>query len=75
MMAQKSKRNLFLIVSGIIILVGIVCFVLAYGISQGWDVLVAWFGSKWAVILYILLGCYGIFVAWLLISDKIKNMD
>lgn len=75
MMAQKSKKNLFLIVSLIVILVGLVCFILAYGISQGWDVLIAWFGSKWAIILYILLGCYALFAGWLLISDKIKNMD
>ena len=75
MMVQKSKkRNLFIIVSLIVIAIGVLCFVLAYGISQGWDVLLAWFRSKWAVMLYILLGCYALLVIWLLIGDKIKEM-
>lgn len=75
MMVQKSKKkNLFIIVSLIVIAIGVFCFVLAYGLSQGWDVLFAWFGSKWAVMLYILLGCYILLVLWLLIGDKIKEM-
>lgn len=74
-MAQKSKNKItiFTIIVAIVLAIGITCFVLAYGLSQGWAAVGAWFGSKWAILLYIALGCYALFVIWVLVMDKIRK--
>lgn len=47
--ARKAKRITILGVLGLL-LVAIVCFVLGFGISEGWEVVGAWFTSKWATL-------------------------
>lgn len=75
MMAPRfKKKHLFLIASAGAIAVGILAFVLAYGISKGWDALGHWFGSSSAIFLYMILGFYLILVAYILISDKVKKL-
>lgn len=77
MMAQVSKtkkKKLFIIVSAAIILFGLFIFILSYGLSKGWSAVGLWFGSKWAILLYIALGLYALFVGWLLLSEKVKNL-
>ena len=74
-MAQVfKKKNLFIIVSAIIVAVGLLAFILAYGLADGWDAVGAWFGSPYAILLYIGLGCYGLLVTWLIVYDKVKRL-
>lgn len=76
-MAQVSKtkkKKLFIIVSAAIILFGLFIFILSYGLSKGWAAVGAWFGSKWAILLYVSIGVYALFVVWLLIAEKVKNL-
>ena len=76
-MAQVSKYKkpkIFIIAVGIAILIGLLAFVLAYGLSQGWDVVAAWFGSKYAFLLYVGLGLYGLLVAYIFIIDWYKRV-
>lgn len=74
MMVRIAKKKTFLIVSIIIVCLGILAFVLAYGLSKGWDVVGAWFSSKYAIILYIVVGCYFAIVLWWIIGERIKNL-
>lgn len=74
MVQQSKKKKTFIIVSLLIIIVGIITFVLAYGLSDGWQAVAEWFVSKYAVMLYIILGCYSLLVLWLIISDRIKKL-
>ena len=71
---QFKKKHLFLIVSAALIVVGILAFVLSYGLSKGWDALGRWFGSNSAILLYMIVGFYLIVVAYILISDKVKKL-
>lgn len=77
MMAQVSKYKkpkIFLIAVGIAIVIGLIIFILAYGLSKGWDEVAWWFGSQYAVILYILVGLYGLLLAYILIMDWYKKI-
>lgn len=78
MMAPVSKKykksKLFVIAIGIAILFGILAFVLAFGIGKGWDVVLAWFSSKYAFLLYVGIGIYLLFVIWILVKDWIKSI-
>lgn len=72
---KKLKKNhLFLIVSIVVILIGTLAFVLAYGLSAGWAALGQWFGSKWAIMLYIGIGIWLVFAAVLLGFERIKKL-
>jgi len=76
-MAQVSKYKkpkIFILVVGVAIIIGIIAFVLAYGIGQGWDVVAAWFGSRYAFLLYVGLGLYGLLVAFIFIMDWYKKL-
>lgn len=72
--SKYKKPKIFLAIVGAAILIGILAFVLAFGIGQGWDVVGAWFGSKYAAILYIGLGVYGLLVAYIFIMDWYKGI-
>ena len=71
---QFKKKHLFIIVSGIMIAIGIIAFVLAYGLSKGWATLGRWFGSSSAILLYMIVGFYAVVVGYILISDKVKKL-
>ena len=76
-MAQVSKYKkpkIFLIAVGIALVVGILAFVLAYGLSKGWEEVAWWFGSKYAVLLYVGVGLYGLLLAYILIMDWYKKI-
>ena len=69
-----KKSKLFLIVAGLSMILGIAAFVVAYGISDGWEAVGAWFTSKYAILLYIGIGLYALVVIALFITDWIKKL-
>lgn len=71
---KTKKKHLFIIVSAIIVALGVLAFVLAYGLSKGWATLGAWFGSSDAIFLYMIIGFYLIIVGYLLIGERIKKL-
>lgn len=72
---KHKKSNLFFVISIAAIVVGIGLFLLGYGISEGWDVVANWFTSKWAILLYILVGSYLLFIFLILINEKVKKYE
>jgi hypothetical protein len=67
------RKHLFMVVVGLVLLVGTLAFVLSYGLSAGWDAVAKWFVSKWAILFYISIGLWlGVF-AWLIFLDKVRN--
>lgn len=47
--AKKAKRITILGVLGLL-LVAAICFIVGFGISEGWAAVGAWFTSKWATL-------------------------
>lgn len=56
--------------SGIFLLIGITSLVLAYGIKDGWDSVLAWFTSRWAMYIYVAIGLWIIAVLYIIIICK-----
>lgn len=69
-----KKKHLYIIVSAIIVAIGLLAFVLSYGLSKGWDALGKWFISDSAILLYMIVGLYLVIVGVLLIGDKVKKL-
>lgn len=46
---KKAKRIAILSIGGVL-LISILCFVLGYGLGEGWDSVARWFTSKWATL-------------------------
>ena len=68
-----NKRNkIVLILLAIFAALALLFLVLGFALS-GNDIL-AWFGSKWAMWVYVILGTYLLVIAFILISDKIRRM-
>ena len=45
---------------GVFAIIGVVSFVLGYGLRDGWDAVLAWFSSKWALWIYAFASIYGL---------------
>ena len=68
-----KNRNKIIIILGIIFVIAAIAFLILGFALSGADI-IAWFGSKWAIWLYVFLGTYVIIVAIIFISEKIKNL-
>lgn len=51
---RRNKRIAIMVVLCTIVAVA-VCFVLGFGLSEGWEVVGAWFTSKWATLTVVSL--------------------
>jgi len=69
-----KKSHLFIIITSIIVAVGLAAFIIASGVSNGWDSVARWFGSNDAILLYILLGSYALLIAGFFIFERIKRL-
>lgn len=72
---KYKKSYLFFVISIITLVIGAGLFALGYGLSCGWDVVANWFTSKWAILLYILVGAYLVIVLIIFLNEKVKNYE
>ena len=59
---SKKGQKAFVIGIGAFALVGIIAFIVGYGLKDGWDSVIAWFSSKWAGWVYAFLIVYALFM-------------
>ena len=79
-MNKKNKKKLFegknkwVIISTIIFgILGIVALVLGFGIANGFDSVLRWFGSRWAIYIYILAGFMVFVILWLWFRKEVND--
>jgi len=53
------------------LLVGVLALLLGYGIGEGWDVVAAWFVSRYAMYFYVGAGFYVIIVCYIIVLSKV----
>lgn len=65
----KSK---WIIISTIIFaILGITALVLGFGLTNGWESVLAWFTSRWAIYVYIMLAVVALICIWVFFKNKI----
>lgn len=58
---MKEKRPLrYYIATGIFLFVGLCCIMLGFGIANGWQWVISWFTSQWAMYVYIFAFFYAV---------------
>ena len=68
-----NKRNkIVLILFAVFLSLALIFVILGFALA-GNDI-IAWFGSKWAMWVYVILGLYGLTILFIWISDKIKRI-
>lgn len=68
-----KKRNRTLIIIAIAFVIAAIAFLIVGFAMAGNDIL-AWFGSKYAVLFYIVLGTYLLFIVFIFLGDMIKRL-
>lgn len=68
-----NKRNKIIIILSIVFIVLAIAFLITGFALAGNDVL-AWFGSKYAILFYIVFGVYFLVIMYLVVTDRIKKI-
>lgn len=58
---------------GVFALLGIACFVVGYGLKDGWEAVLAWFTSKWAMWVYVFGALYIVILIGYVLWKKDKD--
>lgn len=58
---------------GVFALLGIACFVVGYGLKDGWEAVLAWFTSKWAMWIYVFGALYIVILIGYVLWKKDKD--
>lgn len=73
---MKKERNIKIIIgSALFLLFGIICFIVGYGLVNGWQAVIDWFSSPYATILYIGVIFLAFIVAYLIYLAKSNPSD
>ena len=79
---KKNKKGIFngknkwIVISTIIFaIIGIASIVIGFGLTYGWLAVLQWFGSRWAIYIYIIIAILGFLVVWLIFKNKIGGED
>lgn len=67
---EGKNRWIFWSTIGFAVL-GIISLIVGFGIADGWMSVLLWFGSRWAVYIYITLALLGFLIAWVIFKQKI----
>lgn len=71
---MKHKKSVIAyIATGAFLLFGLACIVLGFGLADGWEKIIGWFTSKYAIYVYVFAFFYLCGVAYLLIWGKING--
>jgi len=75
---KKNKKGIFqgkskwIIISTIIFaILGITALILGFGLTNGWMSVLMWFGSRWAIYVYIVIALLAFIVIWVYFKGKI----
>lgn len=68
-----KKRNKILIITAIAFVVTALIF-LILGFALAGNDIIAWLGSKYAMLFYIVFGTYGLVILFVLIGNRIKRL-
>lgn len=75
---KKNKKGIFqgkskwIIISTIIFaILGITALILGFGLTNGWMSVLMWFGSRWAIYVYIVIALVAFIVIWVYFKGKI----
>ena len=65
-MESKKKKWIAYLATGCFLIFGLACFVVGYGLLDGWEAVLRWFISDYAIMVYVALGLYGMgaFILW-----------
>lgn len=69
---MKKRNKIIVIISAIMLVLALVFIILGFALS-GYDIL-AWFGSKWAIWIYVIVGLWILFIAYVFIGDLIRKI-
>ena len=76
-MKNKNKKGIlqgkskWLIISTIaFIILGIALIVIGFGVTYGWLSVLQWFGSRWAIYIYIIIGLLVFLFAFVMFKRK-----
>ncbi len=69
---KKKLKNIINSKGGIITIIsvsaffvfGLACFIVGYGLTDGWDKVLAWFTSRYAIMVYTFFGLWVLLVLW-----------
>ena len=77
-MKNKNKKGIlqgkskWLIISTIaFVILGIALIVIGFGVTYGWLSVLQWFGSRWAIYIYIIIGLLVFLFAFVIFKQKI----
>ena len=60
--------------SALFLLCGVAAFVLSYGLTDGWASVLAWFTSRWALLVYVGIGFYVLMLLYIVaIARKFED--
>lgn len=68
-----KHRNKVLIAIAIAFMITAAAFLILGFALSGYDIL-GWFGSKWAMLFYMMFGVYAIVAGYFLIGDRLKRL-
>lgn len=68
-----KKRNRILIITAIAFVITAIAFLIV-GFAMAGNDIIAWLGSKYAMLFYIVFGTYFLFILFMIISDRIKRI-
>lgn len=71
-MTRKQKKRIAIASTIGLLLVAVTCFVVGYGISEGWEAVAAWFTSKWATlaVISVLVVTFVLIYAFFAVKDR-----
>lgn len=73
-LAWVNKKGKWVILStGIFLAIGITALIVGFGLAYGWLAVLQWFGSRWAIYIYILLGLLVFLVIWVIHKAKMEE--
>lgn len=77
-MKNKNKKGIsqgkskWVIISTIaFVILGIALIVIGFGVTYGWLSVLQWFGSRWAIYIYIIIGLLVFLFAFVIFKQKI----
>ena len=69
-MSAKLKWALFV---GLALVIALVCLVVGFGLSAGWDFIISWFTGKYAFIVYVFAGLYAALLVFFAVEDYVRK--